>query len=232
MITAQVILGHYDKFSGMENITATTYADSEILHADYPDTDAENLVTHELAHSWFGNLVTCKSWAHLWLNQGFATFFEAGFRSDSQAARLIWKRCANTRRIFWRRPFGKTSPALQHKLSGWDVALRQYDLSKRRARRTHAARDCGRRDFLESPQRLFKRVCKFSNVESRDLQRTFERVSGRSLNGYSINGFTRRAIQSCASARLIIRLAATDLERHANAEPGFSQHARSLSASG
>jgi aminopeptidase N len=73
------------QFGGMENITATTMADTEIFFADFEFGQATvtDLVSHELAHSWFGNLVTCRNWAELWLNEGFATFMEAAYREKA-----------------------------------------------------------------------------------------------------------------------------------------------------
>lgn len=73
------------QFGGMENITATTMADTEIFFADFAfgKSAVMDLVSHELAHSWFGNMVTCKNWAELWLNEGFATFMEAAYREKA-----------------------------------------------------------------------------------------------------------------------------------------------------
>ena len=66
-------------FAGMENVTATTQADDRILHPAWaePEANAEALVAHELAHQWFGNYVTARDWSHIWLHEGFATFFES-----------------------------------------------------------------------------------------------------------------------------------------------------------
>ena len=63
---------------GMENITATTQTDQMIHDARFElDGDSDGLQSHELAHQWFGDYLTCRSWGDLWLNESFATYFQA-----------------------------------------------------------------------------------------------------------------------------------------------------------
>ena len=65
-------------WEGMENISATTETIDTLRDARAAlDGTSDDLVVHELAHQWFGDLVTCRSWAHAWLNEGMATYFEA-----------------------------------------------------------------------------------------------------------------------------------------------------------
>lgn len=60
---------------GMENTSATTMYDTAIINGgDLEDFDLDGLISHELAHQWFGDLMTCQTWEHIWLNEGWATY--------------------------------------------------------------------------------------------------------------------------------------------------------------
>lgn len=73
---AQVVVSDF-VFGGMENTTLTTMYEHVLLDERAAlDITSHDLVAHELAHQWFGNYVTCRDWSHAWLNEGFATFFE------------------------------------------------------------------------------------------------------------------------------------------------------------
>lgn len=101
-------------FSGMENTSATTLTDILLEWALTKDSTAQDishdeLIAHELAHQWWGNLVTCKSWHHNWLNEGFASYSE-----------VIWREHA----------FGKEDSAL-YRLQDFNEYLRQ-DLGESR----------------------------------------------------------------------------------------------------
>jgi len=63
---------------GMENISATTQTDN-MIHDQRTELDqtSDGLQSHELAHQWFGDYVTCRSWSDIWLNESFATYFQA-----------------------------------------------------------------------------------------------------------------------------------------------------------
>lgn len=60
-------------FGGMENSTAIFYDEN----AYQKHTLSESTVAHETAHQWFGDAITEREWSHLWLSEGFATYFAA-----------------------------------------------------------------------------------------------------------------------------------------------------------
>jgi aminopeptidase N len=68
------------RFGGMENASAIFYA-----YDLFPTRRmSEGLIAHETAHQWFGDAVTELEWGHLWLSEGFATYFAALWTRESR----------------------------------------------------------------------------------------------------------------------------------------------------
>lgn len=81
---SQCVVGDY-MFGGMENTSCVTQTITTLHPASTePNVNSEGLVAHELAHQWFGDTVTCRSWPHIWLNEGFATFLPFFWTRESK----------------------------------------------------------------------------------------------------------------------------------------------------
>jgi aminopeptidase N len=174
------------QFGGMENITATTMADTEIFFADmdFARGLVEDLVSHELAHSWFGNLVTCRNWAELWLNEGFATFMEAAYRERKYGRGDYMRKIRTDAGQFLvgdsvnRKRHGLFNERADKINELFDNAAVTYNKG---SAVIHMLREeIGDNVFWRAVNTYLERH-KFDNVETTDLKRVMEEVSGRNL---------------------------------------------------
>lgn len=74
----------YDFGGGMENASATTLGTGELTDKREGFRNAASVNSHELAHQWFGDTVTCKDWGDIWLNESFATFMQSLYFEHSR----------------------------------------------------------------------------------------------------------------------------------------------------
>lgn len=173
-------------FGGMENITATTMADGEIHAADSPfgQPFVMDLVSHELAHSWFGNLVTTKDWTNLWLNEGFASFLEAVYREHSNGkADYLRKIKSDADGAMAFENFGDKHP-LYRLNPPTDDSLFSTTIYQKGSAVVHTLRqELGDEAFWKGVNIYLNRH-KFANVETNDLKVAMEEASGKELDWF------------------------------------------------
>lgn len=168
------------RFGGMENATAIFYSDALFRGGGVDD----GLIAHETAHQWFGDAVTPRDWPHLWLSEGFATYFAALWtqrvRGDSAfRARMAAIRTAildDTIAVPKRAVIDTASPTL--------VALLNRNSYEKGGFVLHMLRSqLGDSVFFRAVRDYYTRF-KHGNASTPDLQAALERASGRNLSGF------------------------------------------------
>jgi aminopeptidase N len=181
---AQVIVRNF-RWGGMENTSATTLTEKA---AGGEPGEHDDLIVHELAHQWMGDLITCRSWAHLWLNEGWASYAEAlwaeheGGRDGYYKAILNY---ANEQRLKNRGSF-PTAPAMVSNLyvSPDDPGTKADDVYSKGVLVLHMLRRRVGDEAFWKATRLYVDRFRFKQVETDDLRRVFEEVSGQSLERF------------------------------------------------
>ncbi|HXU65406.1 MAG TPA: M1 family aminopeptidase [Polyangia bacterium] len=171
-------------FGGMENTTATTLTDLVLLDERAAlDHDIDGLVSHELAHQWWGDLLTCREWSEGWLNEGFATYFE-----------YVWREQAKGRDEADHELLADTDGYLNEAGKYQrPVVCRQYDepihlfdahLYEKGGRVLHMLRhELGEAGFWRALRQYARKHARGS-VETRDLARAIEDATGRSVEAF------------------------------------------------
>ncbi len=181
---AQVVVSDFI-FGGMENTSATTMYEHILLDARAAiDITSDDLIAHELAHQWFGDLVTCRDWSHAWLNEGFATFMEHIDRESHHGKDEYELGVLGDMEAY----VGEASGRYRRPIvcQDYEAPIDIFDrhLYEKGACVLHLLRrELGDGVFWRGIHAYLTRHAK-GVVETRDLMRALEEVSGRSLEQF------------------------------------------------
>ena len=189
---AQLVVWNFGA-GGMENTTATTMYDTAAFDEKAMlDNDLDGLISHELAHQWFGDLLTCNSWDHIWLNEGWATYSTALWYEARDGYEPGYQRRmrATMRRIAQRDHLAdgsdETRPAMVSRVYSypWETFRRVSNPYGKGASVLHMLRHTlGEETFFRGVARYIDDH-KFSTVETDEFRRALEDASGRSLERF------------------------------------------------
>ena len=168
----------------MENISLTSWDDAfvcdEIYHGERGWlVDLINL--HEMAHSYFGDIVVCRDYAHAWLKEGWATYMESVWLGDTQGADALHYQMYFERHLYLQEADGSyIRPIVTRRFnSSWQMYDRH--LYPGAAWRVHMLRHIlGEEPFWEGVKQYLQ-AYSGRVVETDDFRKVLEDVSGRSL---------------------------------------------------
>jgi aminopeptidase N len=181
-------------YGGMENISATTLVDNrfpdERTEEDYaarysrPDRDHIELVSHELVHMWFGDLVTMRHWPHAWLNEGFATYMEAVYHERTYGPEEFRQNLWFKSQAYFEEDEGRYRRAIVENDYVYADDLFDTCTYEKAAWMIHQLRGILGDDLFFRGTREYLKRFAYKNAETSDYRRVMEEVGGTSLERY------------------------------------------------
>ncbi len=171
-------------FGGMENTAATTLLDLVLTDIPELEWDPDELIVHEMAHQWFGDLLTCQDWSQGWLNEGWATYTEYLWNNHhlgaDQAAYALWEQLGSYLTEDgdrYRRPI--VSYLFREPIDVFDRHLYEKGALVIHTLRT----ELGDTAFWAGVQ-LYLTRHRYQTVHTRHFQRAMEDATGRNLDRF------------------------------------------------
>ncbi|WP_055695792.1 aminopeptidase N [Streptomyces prasinopilosus] len=192
--------GKYDQLfvpefnaGAMENAGAVTIRDQYVFRSKVTDAAYEvraATILHELAHMWFGDLVTMEWWNDLWLNESFATYAEAACQADAPGSKWphSWTTFANSMKTWaYRQDQLPSTHPIMADIRDLDDVLVNFDgitYAKGASVLKQLVAYVGKDAFFSGVQAYFKRHA-YGNTRLSDLLGALEETSGRDLSTWS-----------------------------------------------
>ncbi|QIW23488.1 leucyl aminopeptidase [Sulfolobus sp. S-194] len=176
-------------FGAMENWGAITFRETALLADDSSSVNQKmrvaSVVAHELAHQWFGDLVTMKWWDDLWLNESFATFMSHKAIAELYKEWDFWGTFINseTSGALFRDSLTTTHPIEAHVTSPEEIEQLFDDISYGKGASILRMIEAylGEEDFRKGIQ-IYLNTYKYSNATGSDFWNSLEKGSGKPVS--------------------------------------------------
>ncbi|MGW1075460.1 aminopeptidase N [Streptomyces sp. NPDC002537] len=177
----------------MENAGAVTIRDQYVFRSKTTDAAYEGraeTILHELAHMWFGDLVTMEWWNDLWLNESFATYTSVACQADAPGSKWphAWTTFANSMKTWaYRQDQLPSTHPIMAEIRDLDDVLVNFDgitYAKGASVLKQLVAYVGQEEFFTGVQAYFKAHA-FGNTRLSDLLGALEKTSGRDLKTWS-----------------------------------------------
>ena len=190
--------GKYDQLfvpefnaGAMENAGCVTFLEDYVFRAKVTEARRERraeTILHEMAHMWFGDLVTMRWWDDLWLNESFATYMSVLAQVDATRFTNGWTTFANAEKAWAYRQdqLSSTHPIVADAVD-MDAVRTNFDgitYAKGASVLKQLVAWVGQEEFLAGLRSYF-RAYEYSNTTLRDLLDELEKASGRKLTTWS-----------------------------------------------
>lgn len=167
------------RFGGMENASNIFYSEKSVTGK----RDQESLLAHEIVHQWFGDSATETDWSHLWLSEGFATYFTNVYlehkfgktKLDETLKKQRQKIIGFSKR--WQKPVIDTQTTKLMKL----LNANSYQKGGWFLHMLH--RNIGDKQFFKSIKTYYD-TYKLKNADTKDFQRIVEKISDKNLDSF------------------------------------------------
>ncbi|HEX3900921.1 MAG TPA: aminopeptidase N, partial [Mycobacteriales bacterium] len=190
--------GKYDQLfvpefnaGAMENAAAVTFLEDYVFRSKVTDARRERraeTILHEMAHMWFGDLVTMRWWDDLWLNESFATYASVLAQVSATRWKGAWTTFATTEKSWAARQdqLPSTHPIVADAVD-MEAVKTNFDgitYAKGASVLKQLVAWVGQQEFLAGLRNYFRRF-EYDNTSLRDLLDELEVASGRDLNGWA-----------------------------------------------
>lgn len=165
-------------YAGMENTTSTIFAQDFVVDSiGFNDRNYVNVNAHELAHQWFGDLITAQSGKHHWLQEGFATYYALLAERHLFGDDYFYEELYDYAEQLKRASKTDTIPVMNEKAS----SLSFY---KKGAWALHVMReDIGAKNFQKAVKKYLKKY-QYKNVNTDDFLKIVKAVSGYDVENF------------------------------------------------